>query len=61
MDCGGCQYFKKWKADKWGEGICKKQDARTYTDYGVNCPYWKAIPYNRIKEKKRFKENRNKF
>jgi len=47
--CGGCQYFRKWKKDRIGGGLCEKFDWRTKSDYGGNCKGWKAIPYKRLK------------
>jgi len=43
--CGGCIYFGKWKNDKYGGGLCDALDARTTSDGGRNCRFWKAIPY----------------
>jgi len=53
MDCGGCQHFLKLKNDRYGGGICLSYDARTKTDHGHKCKYFKAIPYNRKREAKR--------
>lgn len=47
--CGGCQYFIKWKKDKFGGGLCDLLDARTKSDHGHGCKNWKAIPYKRVR------------
>jgi len=49
--CGGCQNWLKWKNDPLGGGICLAKDGRTSSDSGSQCPLWKAIPYNRNKQK----------
>jgi hypothetical protein len=50
--CGSCINFIKWKADKYGGGLCEFLDARTRTGHKGNCKYWKAIPYKyRVKYK----------
>jgi hypothetical protein len=56
MDCGSCQYFQKWKNDKYNSGVCIFYDARTNTDDGHNCKFYKAISYDRNKVKQEFKQ-----
>ncbi len=45
--CGGCQYFRKWKDDAIGGGLCELRDGRTKTDHGRKCEDHKRIPYKR--------------
>lgn len=50
--CGGCQFFIKWKFDRIGGGLCDAKDARTKTDHGHKCKWWRPIYYNRKRIKK---------
>ena len=55
--CGGCQFFtkvissKSWSSREGSEswGLCEKYDYRCASD--TVCKGWKAISYNRIKQK----------
>ena len=33
-------------------GLCTFKDGRTNTDGGHKCAFWKAVPYDRLAEKK---------
>jgi hypothetical protein len=46
--CGQCKYFARWPGDG---GLCKKQDGRTYPDNKGECEDFKAIKYDRNKNK----------
>lgn len=50
--CGSCKHFVKWKADHYGGGLCEDLDARTHTDHGKGCVYWKSKKYDRNEAKK---------
>lgn len=45
--CGSCQYFIKFKNDRFSGGLCEFLDCRTNTDHGRKCKYHKRIPYQR--------------
>jgi hypothetical protein len=53
--CGSCTFFIKLKNDKYGGGLCEFLDGRTKTSF-KGCKYWNNIPYDRIKEKRKFEK-----
>jgi hypothetical protein len=50
--CGGCKYFVKLVHMKNNGGLCEWFDSRTNADFGHECSAFKALKYDRLKEKR---------
>jgi hypothetical protein len=49
--CGSCKYFTKMGHMVGDSGLCEAYDCRTKSDYGHSCSSYKALRYERHKEK----------
>ena len=54
--CGGCQSFTKMLHLIGNGGLCEWFDARTNVDFGHECSGFKALKYDRNKEKQAIKK-----